>query len=113
MTVYDPFDAPTMIATTKPTSQRTLSTTPAIAIPRPPWLRPLICLSATRPKTRPTSEPSQNSHRIPSTRDAMASPFVLLTGMKPGAGGCDQYPGTGGGWYPPPGAWRGNAGAGG
>jgi hypothetical protein len=85
-----------MIVTIKTSNQRALSTIPAIAIPRPPWLRTLICLSATRPSTRPTTEPSQNSHKIPRTSDAMARPFVLATGTKPGAEGGGPYPGTGG-----------------
>jgi hypothetical protein len=37
-------------------------------------------LSAPRPRTRPTAEPSQNSHRTPKTSDAMARPFVRATG---------------------------------
>ncbi len=51
---------------------------PASAIPLPPCRPPLswICLRATNPKITARTAPTPNTQTIPSTKEAMANPFV-------------------------------------
>jgi hypothetical protein len=79
-----------------PTQPRTI---PAIAIPRPDCVPPvcLIWLSATYPKTRARIEPTQYSQIIPSTIDAIASPFVPVLCTNGGGGGANGGGGGGAG----------------
>lgn len=52
---------------------------PAVASPPPLWppSASLICFFATWPKITARRDPTPKNQRIPRTREAMASPFVL------------------------------------
>src|SRR5262245_20618687 len=91
-----------MTSTSRRKSPMIPSTSPAIAIPSPVW-RPfefLIWEIATAPKMSASKEPNQYSQTMPSTRLAIAKPFVLLDSvMTTGAANPSGCPVDAGGGY--------------
>jgi hypothetical protein len=89
---------------TTTTNQKTESRMPPIAMPRPRWLRFLICASAMKPKIRP----NRAKPMMPQMSETIAKPLRPPFGGWPGMADCCQGS-CGGAPKPPPGADGGGA----